>query len=91
MAFPTEVIGPVKLALVVTFPAVKPDAVPVMLVPTSALGVPNAGVTNVGLVLKTTFPVPVLVVTPVPPDKTGSGLTNDTSVAVSSGVTNAVE
>jgi hypothetical protein len=30
------VIGPVRLALVVTLPAVKPDAVPVMFVPTKA-------------------------------------------------------
>ena len=30
-------------------------------------GVPRSGVTNVGEVANTTFPVPVLVVTPVPP------------------------
>ena len=34
---------------------------------TAEEGVPNAGVTNVGLVFKTTLPVPVFVVTPVPP------------------------
>ena len=33
-------------------------------------GVPNAGVTNVGDVDKTTLPVPVEVVTPVPPEAT---------------------
>jgi hypothetical protein len=44
---------------------------PVAFVNTAEEGVPNAGVTNVGLVLKTTLPVPVLVVTPVPPFATG--------------------
>jgi len=60
---PVEVIAPVKLAFVVTLPAVKPEAVPVMFVPTKADGVPNAGVTNVGLVAKTKEPVPVSSVT----------------------------
>lgn len=59
VAFPTEVTSPVRLALVVTLPAVKPEAVPVMFVPTKADGVPNAGVTKVGLVAKTAAPVPV--------------------------------
>ncbi len=34
VVFPTEVTSPVKSALVVTVPAVKPAAVPVILVPT---------------------------------------------------------
>jgi hypothetical protein len=59
VAFPTEVIAPVRLALVVTLPAVRPDAVPVMLVPIKAEGVPKAGVTNVGELAKTKAPVPV--------------------------------
>ena len=59
VALPTEVTSPVKLALVVTFPAVKPDAVPVMFVPTKADGVPSAGVTRVGELAKTFAPVPV--------------------------------
>jgi hypothetical protein len=63
VALPTEVTAPVKFALVVTLPAVKPEAVPVMFVPTNALGVPNAGVTKVGLVAKTNDPVPVSSVT----------------------------
>ena len=67
VALPVEVTAPVKFALVVTLPAVRPAAVPVMFVPTKALGVPSAGVTRVGLVLSTTDPVPVLVMTPVPP------------------------
>jgi hypothetical protein len=50
---------PVRFALVVTLPAVRPDAVPVMFVPTRAEGVPRAGVTNVGLVANTSEPVPV--------------------------------
>ena len=70
-ALPTEVTPPVKLAFVVTLPAVKPDAVPVMFVPTSAVGVPSAGVTRVGLFDKTTATDPVDDVTPVPPLATG--------------------
>ena len=51
-------------------PILKPEAVPVMFVPTNADGVPSAGVTNVGLVDNTTLPEPVEVVTPVPPRAT---------------------
>ena len=69
---PVEVTAPVRLALVVTLPAVRPAAVPVMFVPINALGVPSAGVTSVGLVDNTVEPVPVLVVTPVPPLATGN-------------------
>jgi len=58
-ALPTDVIIPVRLALVVTLPEVNPDAVPVILVPTKALGVPKAGVTSVGLVANTSEPEPV--------------------------------
>jgi hypothetical protein len=59
VAFPEEVTAPVKLAFVVTLPAVRPAAVPVMFVPTNADGVPSAGVTSVGLVANTLAPVPV--------------------------------
>ena len=52
-------MAPVKLALVVTVPAVRPAAVPVMLVPTRVDGVPKFGVVSVGEVLKTATPVPV--------------------------------
>ena len=45
---------------------------PVKLVATPEVGVPSNGVTNVGEVDRTTEPVPVEVVTPVPPFKTGS-------------------
>src|SRR4051812_16648251 len=48
VALPTEVMTPVKFPLVVTLPAVRPDAVPVTLVMTPEDGVPNAGVTKVG-------------------------------------------
>ena len=58
--FPTDVTAPVKFALVVTLPAVKPDAVPVKFVATPADGVPMFGVTNTGEVFITNVvPVPV--------------------------------
>ena len=44
---------------------------PVTLVITPDAGVPSAGVTSTGLLDKTTLPVPVEVVTPVPPAATG--------------------
>ena len=50
VAFPTEVTSPVKLALVVTFPAVRPEAVPVTLVIIPEAGVPKAGAVITGLV-----------------------------------------
>ena len=51
------------MAFVVTFPAVKPAAVPVIFVPTRAEGVPKAGVTRVGEVLNTRRLDPVSSVT----------------------------
>ncbi len=45
---------------------------PVALVRVTEVGVPRIGVTSVGEVFNTTEPVPVLVVTPVPPLATGS-------------------
>ena len=59
VALPTDVTAPVRLALVVTLPAVKPEAVPVILVPTRAEGVPRAGVTKVGELANTKAPEPV--------------------------------
>lgn len=47
-------------------PAIRPVAVPVIFVPTSAVGVPSAGVTNVGDVARTTGPVPVFAVAATP-------------------------
>lgn len=58
VAFPDEVTSPVRLAFVVTLPAVSPDAVPVIFVPTNAEGVPRAGVIRVAEVTKTTAPLP---------------------------------
>jgi hypothetical protein len=66
VAFPTLVTSPVRLAFVVTLDAVKEVAVPVILVPTKAEGVPRAGLVSVGLVARTTAPVPVTAVIPVP-------------------------
>jgi hypothetical protein len=61
VTFPVLVIGPVRFALVVTVPAVSPEAVPVILVPTRAEGVPSAGDTRVGLFESTTVePIPVV-------------------------------
>ena len=45
---------------------------PVRFVATPEAGVPIFGVTNVGELDKTTFPVPVELVTPVPPFATGN-------------------
>tara|TARA_R110000772_G_scaffold1566_9_gene5377 strand:+ start:20225 stop:20818 length:594 start_codon:yes stop_codon:yes gene_type:complete len=64
---------------------------PVQLVRTPAVGVPNAGVVSVGLTARTTEPVPVAVVEPVPPDVTGRAFSSIASVAASSGVTTDVE
>lgn len=47
---------------------------PVALVSVPDVGVPRIGVTKVGDVDKTVSPVPVLVVTPVPPFKTGNAV-----------------
>ena len=63
---------PVLTANAVATPVPNPDTPvamgnPVALVNVTLVGVPNIGVTNVGEVLNTTLPVPVEVVTPVPP------------------------
>lgn len=63
VALPTEVTAPVKLALVMAEPAVKPTAVPVAFVATRTEGVPKSGVTKVGDVANTSEPVPVSSVT----------------------------
>lgn len=59
VALPTEVIGPVRLAFVLTVPAVNPAAVPVIFVPTKVLGVPRFGVVRTGDIANTARPVPV--------------------------------
>lgn len=48
VAFPTDVTTPVRLALVVTFPAVSPEAVPVRLVAVIDDGVPPAQLNKTG-------------------------------------------
>jgi hypothetical protein len=60
-----------EVAVAALPPIESPEAVPVILVPTNALGVPKAGVTKVGELDKTTEPEPVEVVVPVPPAATG--------------------
>ena len=60
----TVVVADFK-ALVI--PEVNPVAVPVMLVPTNAEGVPNAGVVKVGEVVNATLPVPLTVYSPSTP------------------------
>ena len=65
------------LVAVAAFPPMdSPEAVPVMLVPTKAEGVPRLGVTNVGEVARTTFPEPV------EPVKTGACATVPVPVEV---------
>ena len=65
VAVAVELVPPLAIGRVPVTPAV--NGRPVALVKTRAVGVPSAGVTRVGLLDSTTFTVPVLVVTPVPP------------------------
>ena len=68
MFAPARVVAPVPplaIGRVPVTPVVKGR--PVALVNVTDVGVPRIGVTKVGLVDKTTLPVPVEVVTPVPP------------------------
>ena len=62
-------VPPFAIGSVPVTPVVKGK--PVAFVSVAEVGVPKTGVTNVGLVDKTTLPEPVLLVTPVPPDATG--------------------
>lgn len=55
---------------------------PVQLVKVPDVGVPSKGVTSVGLVDKTAEPEPVLVVTPVPPFATATGVASAKVVPV---------
>jgi hypothetical protein len=89
---PVLVVTPVPPLETPNVPVIPVDSGrPVAFVSIPDVGVPNAGVTRVGLVARTTDPVPVAVVTPVPPDVTANGLTNAASVAAKTGVTIAVE
>jgi hypothetical protein len=71
---PPEVTGSVPVTPVVR-------GSPVALVNVTEVGVPRIGVTSVGLVDSTTDPVPVDVVTPVPPEVTGKAVPRDKEVA----------
>ena len=68
LPLPVDDVDPVPPFAIGRFP-VTPEArgKPVMFVATPDAGVPNAGVTKVGLVFKTLLPLPVDDVTPVPP------------------------
>jgi len=69
---PVEVVTPVPPFATGKVPVTPVDkGRPVKLVATPDVGVPSKGVTNVGDVDNTLLPEPVLVVTPVPPFKTG--------------------
>jgi hypothetical protein len=59
--------APAAAVVAPTVPLIFIEAVPVKFVTTPLLGVPRAGVTKTGLVFSTVEPVPVEVVTPVPP------------------------
>ena len=65
VALPTEVTAPVRLALVMAEPAIKPTAVPVAFVATRNVGVPKLGATKTGALANTKEPVPVSSVTAV--------------------------
>jgi len=65
-----RLVPPLATGRVPVTPVVKGR--PVAFVRVADVGVPKTGVTNVGLVDNTVLPEPVLVVTPVPPDVTGS-------------------
>ena len=62
-------VPPFAIGSVPVTPVVNGNPVPFVRV--IDVGVPKIGVTKVGLVDKTTEPVPVLLVTPVPPEATG--------------------
>ena len=63
-------VPPLVVGSVPVTPVVKGN--PVALVNVTLVGVPKIGVTNEGEVLNTTLPVPVDVVTPVPPRLTAT-------------------
>jgi hypothetical protein len=76
-AFPVPVdvvtpVPPLVTGSVPVTPVVRGS--PVALVRVTAEGVPRFGVVRTGEVERTTFPVPVEVVVPVPPSVTGTGL-----------------
>jgi hypothetical protein len=65
-------VPPLAIGSVPVTPVVKGR--PVAFVNVTDVGVPKIGVTSVGLVLSTVLPEPVEVVTPVPPEVTGSAV-----------------
>ena len=86
-----KLVNPVPPLVVAKVPVIPVDnGNPVALVNVAAEGVPKFGVTRTGELERTTSPVPVDVVTPVPPEVTGiatlnvgEALTNNKSAALS--------
>ena len=73
LPLPVEVVTPVPPLATGSVPVTPVDrGKPVALVSVAEVGVPRIGVTRVGLVDSTLLPLPVEVVTPVPPLATGS-------------------
>jgi len=94
---PVEVVVPVPPFTTASVPVMPVDSgKPVRFVATPEVGVPSNGVTSTGLVLRTTEPLPVADVTPVPPLATASSpptvITPDVGVAgVNPGVPKEIE
>ena len=83
MFAPAREVAPVPPLETASVPVTPVDSgKPVALVNVTDVGVPNNGVTSVGLVDKTTEPVPVEVVTPVPPFVTAKVPANVTAPLV---------
>ena len=78
----TELLTVSVLLLIIVNVAVETGCVIVTLLIVVAVAAPKIGVTKVGVFDNTTLSVPVAVVTPVPPDVTGSALVNARFVIV---------
>ena len=68
MPVPPFTVSPVVRVALVTAPAVRPEAVPVIFVPTNVVGVPKFGVMKTGEVASAnTVPLQVVVISPSVP------------------------
>jgi hypothetical protein len=70
----TPLVAPVRVCVLLFITPVTDRLVPV--------AAPMTGVTKVGVLLKTTLPLPVLVVVPVPPFTTGSAVPDNVTANV---------